>query len=318
MFLLTVQLGLIETVVFSCALVLLIGTIYFVSNTIKGLRFIKEEQKRKARHMIGTYNEDALIQKSSRLLIGNLFKGHSKRSKVTRREADLHVALTRGRRDGETIDSVTDSIMLHKQQLDNLSQKVERLRNEQAPVVVKSDAAELQNKIDRLELLLEEKDEALLKLRHDNGIIEMMTSKLEEAQRESDSIQERLPELEKQAGIATKLILDLDEVREDYTQLQKEQQHNQEKLREVLSENARLHQQLYETDDKLQEAKLERQQLMKRARLIEELNTDFQSVSDNNFKMKSELRRVGELESMLNMMTEERDRLLHRGNIRAV
>jgi hypothetical protein len=34
--------------------------------------------------------------------------------------------------------------------------------------------------------------------------------------------------------------------------------------------------------------------------------------------MKSELRRVGELESMLNMMTEERDRLLHRGNIRAV
>jgi hypothetical protein len=85
MFLLTVQLGLIETVVFSCALVLLIGTIYFVSNTIKGLRFIKEEQKRKARHMIGTYNEDALIQKSSRLLIGNLFKGHSKRSKVTRR-----------------------------------------------------------------------------------------------------------------------------------------------------------------------------------------------------------------------------------------
>jgi chromosome segregation ATPase len=240
------------------------------------------------------------------------------RSKISRREADFHVPLTRGRRDSETIDSVTDSIMLHKQQLDNLSQKVERLRNEQAPVVVKSDAAELQNKIDRLELLLEEKDEALLKLRHDNGIIEMMTSKLEEAQRESDSIQERLPELEKQAGIATKLIMDLDEVREDYTQLQKEQQHNQEKLREVLSENARLHQQLYETDDKLQEAKLERQQLMKRARLIEELNTDFQSVSDNNFKMKSELRRVGELESMLNMMTEERDRLLHRGNIRAV
>jgi hypothetical protein len=37
-----------------------------------------------------------------------------------------------------------------------------------------------------------------------------------------------------------------------------------------------------------------------------------QSISDTNKKLQTELRRIGELESMLNMMAEERDFLLRK------
>jgi hypothetical protein len=39
-----------------------------------------------------------------------------------------------------------------------------------------------------------------------------------------------------------------------------------------------------------------------------------QHVSDSNQKLQNELRRIGELESMLSMIAEERDRLLNKGN----
>ena len=37
-----------------------------------------------------------------------------------------------------------------------------------------------------------------------------------------------------------------------------------------------------------------------------------QSIADTNKKLQTELRRIGELESMLNMMAEERDFLLRK------
>jgi hypothetical protein len=37
-----------------------------------------------------------------------------------------------------------------------------------------------------------------------------------------------------------------------------------------------------------------------------------QSISDTNKKLQTEMRRIGELESMLNMMAEERDFLLRK------
>ena len=39
-----------------------------------------------------------------------------------------------------------------------------------------------------------------------------------------------------------------------------------------------------------------------------------QHVSESNQKLQNELRRIGELESMLSMIAEERDRLLNKGD----
>lgn len=319
MCLLTIQLDLLEVAVFSFSFLLLAGTIYFFRKTIIGLRSIKEQQKRMANRMVSTYSDKEEVKKEPKKRINTLkkrintlFKKRRTSSRTVTQEVDFNAPVKRNSSSTETLHSVEESILLQKRQLDRLLQRVDSFKDEPATTVVKSDATELHNKIDRLELLLEEKEEELQKWAQKNEVTEIMASRLEQVQREFDALQTRLTGLEKQAGAANQLAMDLEDVKEEYRQLQKEQQRKGEKLHQLVSENARLHQQLAETEDKLQEANTQRQQFMKRARLLEELNTDFQYVSDTNSKMKNELRRIGELESMLNMMTEERDHLLRK------
>jgi len=313
MFLIAIQLSGIEIAVFSFSCLLLAGTIYFFRKTIIGLRSIKEHQKRIANRMVSNYSREPEVKKASQNSFSTLFQKRSAAIKtIAEQVAFVTPSNKTNTRNTESLDSVKQSILLQRQQLDKLLQRVDGFKMEQATVIIKNDDADLNDKIDRLELLLEEKDEELQKLKQNNEVAEMMASRLEQVQREFDLMQNRLKGLEKQAGTANQLAMDLEDIKEEYNQLQKEQQRKQEKLQDVMSENARMHQQLCETEDKLQEANTQRQSFMKRTRLLEELNTDFQTVSDTNSKMKNELRRIGELESMLNMMTEERDHLLGR------
>ena len=82
------------------------------------------------------------------------------------------------------------------------------------------------------------------------------------------------------------------------------------KVNALTIENQQLQTQLADVEDRLREASFQRQQLQKRTVYLEELNSDLQVVSDTNKKLESQLRRVGELESMLNVVSEERDQLM--------
>ena len=82
----------------------------------------------------------------------------------------------------------------------------------------------------------------------------------------------------------------------------------------MISENQRLHTALSTTEDKLAEANIQRQQLQKKVQFLQDINNDLQHVSESNQRLQNELRRIGELESMLSMIAEERDRLLKKGN----
>ena len=118
--------------------------------------------------------------------------------------------------------------------------------------------------------------------------------------------------LEKQASQANNFMIELEDAKEAFNQLNKDLIKKNEQLQNILTENQRMHQQLCETEDKLQEANMQRQQLFKKVKVLEEMNADFQSIADAHQKLQTELRRIGELESMLNMMTEERDQLLRK------
>lgn len=119
-----------------------------------------------------------------------------------------------------------------------------------------------------------------------------------------------MAELEECAGRANELAMERDDVQQAYAQLKKETTRTQEKLHTAVGENSQLHQQLADTEDKLNEAALQRQQLQKRVQLLENLNTELQQISDANQKMKNELRRIAELESLLSLVSDERDLLL--------
>ena len=77
-------------------------------------------------------------------------------------------------------------------------------------------------------------------------------------------------------------------------------------------ENRELQLLLRETEDKLKEANFQRQQLQKRVSYLEELNNDLQVVSEANKKLEGQIKRIGELESMLNVIAEERDQLIRK------
>jgi len=77
------------------------------------------------------------------------------------------------------------------------------------------------------------------------------------------------------------------------------------KWQAMTSENQQLTLRLSEVEDKFREANFQRQQLQKRVSYLEELNNDLQVLADANKKLEHQLRRIGELESMLNVVSEE-------------
>jgi hypothetical protein len=167
-------------------------------------------------------------------------------------------------------------------------------------------------KIESLEMLLEEKEAEIKQLLQQQKITEKIMMRLEEVQKEFKYMQERMASMEKQASGSQQMAMELEDLRESYTRLEKDHIKKSEKLQEYMNESSRLHQLLCETEDKLQESNLQRQQLLKKIKLMEEMNNDMQYISDANKHLQTELRRIGELESMLNMITEERDQLLRK------
>ncbi len=125
------------------------------------------------------------------------------------------------------------SILQQKQQLDKFLEKVDGWKDQQQANAAKKNDAGLLNKIERLEILLEEKDEELQKLQKQNGISDEMASRLEEVQSEFETQQSRLAGLEKQAANANQLAMDLEDIKEEYKQLKTEQLRNKKKCRNL-------------------------------------------------------------------------------------
>ncbi|MCB0741108.1 MAG: hypothetical protein KDB92_08700, partial [Chitinophagaceae bacterium] len=71
---------------------------------------------------------------------------------------------------------------------------------------------------------------------------------------------------------------------------------------------------LSETESKLKESNFDRQQLQKKIIYLEELNHDMQGIARANKRLEEQIKRIGELESMLNIVMEERDQLAKKTN----
>jgi len=312
MFLLDISIATIEVVVFLFSFLLLAVTVYFCRKIYLGLKVVKEQQKSMANRWLGHFETEP-VKKQAKKPFRALFTHQSTKPATSLQPTPYLFEVKKwfGKSD-ESLTNVKQAILQQQQQLNALLQKVEGIKNEHEAPVIKKDRPDLQSKIDKLELLLEEKEEELQELRQGSELAQMMTTRMEEVERDFAALQSRLAEYEKQASTANQLAMDLEDLQEEFSNLKEDHKRKAEKLQEATTEKTRLYEQLCQTEDKLQEANTQRHQFMKRARVLEEMNTDFQAVSDTNQKMKNELRRIGELESMLNMMTQERDHLLRR------
>ncbi len=176
----------------------------------------------------------------------------------------------------------------------------------------KEKIAALKIEIETLQQSLEERNAEVQKVKQQYAAAQKIAARMDDVYRDYDQLQQKINSLESQAGKVNALALELEDAKDTSLQLKKDLVRKQAKLQDVLAENGQLHQQLNETEDKLEEANLQRKQLMKKVQFLESINTEFQQVTDANKKLQNELRRIGELESMLSMMADERDNLLQR------
>jgi len=212
------------------------------------------------------------------------------------------------------IDSFKETVLQQQRSLDSFLQNIESLQSEEC-LQLKKENTELKKSISRLEAMLEESEAELEGIKQQAAIAQKMTSRIEEVYKEFGFMQDKMAQLEKQSREANILALELEDTKQLYQQSQNELIRKQTKLEEIISENQRLHDLLSETEDKLTEANFQRQQMSKKTQLMQDMNEDMQQMANANKKLQTELRRIGELESMLNTMEEERPHLFRRNHL---
>lgn len=212
------------------------------------------------------------------------------------------------------IDTFKETILQQQKSLNSFLQNVEALQGEEYCQLQKENAA-LKKNVTQLEALLEQNETELEGVKQQAAVAQKMAARIEEVYKEFDYMQDKMADLEKQSRQANVLSLELEDIKQSYLQAQNELSRKQTRLEEIIAENQRLHHQLSETEDKLAEANFQRQQLLKKAQLMQEMNDDMQHMADTNKKLQTELRRIGELESMLHTIEEERSHLFKRSHL---
>ncbi len=213
-----------------------------------------------------------------------------------------------------SVTSLKEAVVQQQQTLGTLLKKIDSLEsNAHSKKDLLVENEELEKKIEKLELLLDTKDGEIKRIKQQEAVAQQMAARIDEVYKEFDLLQHKIISLEKQAGKANELTIELEDAKQLSEQLQKDLERKHEKLEELIEESQRLHTLLNTTEDKLAEANLQRQQLQKKVQFLQDVNNDMQNVSESNKKLQNELRRIGELESILSMIADERDRLLNKG-----
>ncbi|HEX4877347.1 MAG TPA: hypothetical protein VFV31_11795 [Chitinophagaceae bacterium] len=166
---------------------------------------------------------------------------------------------------------------------------------------------ELKIETEALQLKLMKKEKEMATTLKKEHLTTEMNSMLDSAYNEFGVLQDKIQKLESQVIFTKKINMEYEDLKEGYYKLSKDFEELKLKYNHQLSESRQLQEELAETEDKLKEANFQRQQLQKRVSYLEEINNDMQAVADANKKLESQIKRIGELESMLNVLTEERD-----------
>jgi hypothetical protein len=219
----------------------------------------------------------------------------------------------------ETRDYITQlkqaqqNLMEHHEIINQLLGQVDKIKdNEERHRELLVQNEELSSQVTVLKTSVSIKEKELNVIRQKETVTSEMTSMLDNAYAEFSILQEKIQKLESDAGSAKMLKLELVDLKETHYKMQKDFEEQKIKLNGLAVENQNLRSELIETEEKWKEANFLRQQLQKRVVYLEELNNDFQLVAEANKKLEGQIKRIGELESMLNMVTEEKDDLAKR------
>ncbi|MBS1921311.1 MAG: hypothetical protein JST17_13755 [Bacteroidetes bacterium] len=215
----------------------------------------------------------------------------------------------------EELRQAQSSLMEHNDKINRLLGQIDVIKEkEEKTREALRDNEELSHQITELRLLISDKEKEMNSIRQKSQLTREMSSMLDNAYHEFNVLQDKIKKLESQVGASRMTSVEYEDLKEEHYKLSKDFDEQKKKLNAINAENQNLQVQLTDTEDLLREANFNRQQLQKRVAYLEELNNDLQTVSDANKKLENQLKRIGELESMLHVVSEERDHLRRQGN----
>lgn len=213
----------------------------------------------------------------------------------------------------EELRLAQNSLIEHNEKINKLLGQIDIVKEaEEKQQEIKRENEELSHQIDDLKTQLTQKEKEISNTRQKEHLTIEMTSRLDSAYNEFNVLQDKIHKLEGQVNSSKLVSLDYEDLKEAHQKTVRDIDEQKFKYNAVTAENKQLQAALEETEDKLKDANLQRQQLQKRVVYLEELNNDMQAVSEANRKLETQLKRVGELESMLHVISEERDELVRK------
>lgn len=205
------------------------------------------------------------------------------------------------------------SLMEHNEKINQLLDQIDIIKEkEEQQKQILEEKEELNNQLNKLRGVLSDKEKEINNIRQKEILTKEMNSILDSAYSEFNVLQGKIQKLETQLNQSKMLNVEYEDLKETHYKLIRDYEDQKTKLQSISTEHQQLSLQFEETTDKLREANFQRQQLQKRVTYLEELNNDLHVVADANKKLESQLRKIGELESMLNVVSEERDSLLRK------
>lgn len=333
----SLTLSLVEIIVLMVGAIILGITIHFFIVSRRSLNNSSEESKKTNKHLddwkLKYFNEIELRDKELTELKQrlenleednniNIIEADEMRSENKKLRAEIESLRKTAHAPapaGEKIDYIEQlrqaqsSLIDHNEKINQLLGQIDIVKEtEEKQQKIQKNNEELVKQITELKSLLSQKEIEVNNIRQKEHLTNEMTSMLDSAYNEFNVLQSKIQKLESDLNSTKMVNMDYEDMKESHYKLVREFEDIKLKLNSTITENQQLQTQLSSTEDKLREANFQRQQLQKRVGYLEELNADLQAVSDANKKLEGQIKRIGELESMLNVVAEERDKLARR------
>jgi DNA repair exonuclease SbcCD ATPase subunit len=204
-------------------------------------------------------------------------------------------------------------LMEHNAKINRLLEQIDVIKEkEEQQKIILEEKEELSNQISKLRIILGDKEKEINNIRQKEQLTKEMNSVLDNAYSEFNVLQGKIQKLELQLNQSKMVNIEYEDLKETHYKMIRDFEEQKSKLQHTVTENQNFTQQVEELSDKLREANFQRQQLQKRVSYLEELNNDLHVVADANKKLEGQLKRMGELESIINVVSEERDDLARR------
>lgn len=202
------------------------------------------------------------------------------------------------------LQSARDHLFEHNQSINLLLEQVKQLQEaERKHLHIQLTNDSLTIELRELRKLLLEKEASIKQLRQEQFLAGEMSDRLQTMQQEFLALQDKLQKMDAYLLQDPYRNAGYEDLEQSYLKLTRDYDDSRMKQLTLLEENQRMARLLGDTEDKLRESNFLRQQLIKKVAFLEELNQDIQQVSEHNKKLEIQLKRLGEIETLLHRVT---------------